>query len=210
MSDSQGGSNEPSMEEILASIRRIIAEDAVQEDRGAPPPAGPAPAPNANVAASAPREDVWPEDREAREHTPAPRENPSPEQAPAAADEEPILELTQLVNEDGSVTDLAADTAGRAMPFVREDEDQQHEERREQPYENTVPEAQAREELPPAEVIETEERIEDAELEEEHRDATEAAVQTEIRAWLDQHLPEVVERVVREEVERMLRRLKDT
>ena len=212
MSDSQGGSNEPSMEEILASIRRIIAEDAVQEDRGAPPPpaAGPGPVPNANVAASAPREEVWPEDREARQQTPPPQESPGREQAAAVVDEDPILELTQLVNEDGSVTDLAADTAGRAMPFVREDEDPQREERREQPYENTVPVAQARAESSSAEVIETEERIEDAELEEEHRGATEAAVQTEIKAWLDRNLPEVVERVVREEVERMLRRLKDT
>ena len=37
----------------------------------------------------------------------------------------------------------------------------------------------------------------------------ESQVDSEVRAWLDRNLPEMVERVVREEVERMLRRLKD-
>ena len=75
---------EPSMEEILASIRRIISEDAE----------GPKPAP----AAEAP---------------PAPAPEPEPR--------EDILELTDRVNDDGSVVSLGhgddfPDLAGEAKP----------------------------------------------------------------------------------------------
>src|SRR5579859_733587 len=67
MSDAKGQQNEPSMEEILASIRRIIAED------------GDTTAPAAEPAAAA-----------------------------AAAPVDDILELTDVVEPDGSVVSLNA------------------------------------------------------------------------------------------------------
>lgn len=71
---------EPTMEEILASIRRIISED---EQQGGDKPAAPA----ANDAA-------------------APAEKPTAE---APADD--ILELTEVVNADGSVSSLKDEEA---------------------------------------------------------------------------------------------------
>lgn len=68
------------MEEILASIRRIISEDEQQADK-------PAPTQNGSAAASP----------------------PAPAPAPAAAEAAPtdeVLELTEVVNDDGSVSSL--------------------------------------------------------------------------------------------------------
>jgi cell pole-organizing protein PopZ len=75
MSEAKGQQHEPSMEEILASIRRIIAEDG---DTAAPPAAA------------------------------KPAEKPEPPQ------EEEVLELTEVVEPDGSVVSLAAAAAERA------------------------------------------------------------------------------------------------
>jgi len=81
MSDS---SQEPTMEEILASIRRIISEDDAPEADAGLPPVPPAPAP----AASAPEELPIPEEEE-----------------PAAAefDDDDELELTDRVESHGDL-----------------------------------------------------------------------------------------------------------
>jgi cell pole-organizing protein PopZ len=80
MSEAKGQQHEPSMEEILASIRRIIAEDG---DTAAPPAAA----------------------------KPAEKPAPAPEPEPP---EEEVLELTEVVEPDGSVVSLAAAAAERA------------------------------------------------------------------------------------------------
>jgi cell pole-organizing protein PopZ len=72
---------EPTMEEILASIRRIISEDG-EEGGDKPAPKAAEPAAPASLA-------------------PAP---PAPASPPPAAD---VLELTQMVDDDGSVVSLA-------------------------------------------------------------------------------------------------------
>lgn len=233
MSDSRGGSNEPSMEEILASIRRIIAEDSEQVERNARQGSSASAAAESSAdptaeTAFASEAEHWPEDREAaRPQTLHPVPSPEPE------DGDDVLELTQLVNEDGSVTDLS-EGGGPAMPYVAEEETQEESlqrdpEIREEPQER---EAQVIEEhssivqthheqSPGEKVVETE-AVEDAEVEQDGpkvmtTEAGSAAgsaemraqVDSEVRAWLDRNLPEMVERVVREEVERMLRRLKD-
>ncbi|MEX0924206.1 MAG: DUF2497 domain-containing protein [Rhodovibrionaceae bacterium] len=209
MSDSQGGSNEPSMEEILASIRRIIAEDAEQEGKGGSPAAR---SQGSRLQADEPHRDDpkvtdsegWPEDREGAPRPAAPQ------------DEDDVLELTQLVNEDGSVTDLSEGSAGPAMPFVAEEDERGEEERRqaaqERPYEETASVVQSHHEPAPEESAAVEDEIEDAVLEDETRGTppvVQGEVDAQVRVWLDRNLPDMVERVVREEVERMLRRLKD-
>lgn len=83
MSEAKATQQEPSMEEILASIRRIISEDT---DPGKQPPAPPAPEP------------VMPE-------------------KPAAKPE--VLELTEMVEEDGSVVNLRT-AATKVKPVVPE------------------------------------------------------------------------------------------
>jgi cell pole-organizing protein PopZ len=91
MSDAKNQQAEPSMEEILASIRRIISEDtdAGKGQAAAPAAAAPAPAPAAQPAAAAP--------------PPPPPPPPQPAPAPAAD----VLELTEMVGDDGKVTDVA-------------------------------------------------------------------------------------------------------
>lgn len=74
---------EPSMEEILASIRRIISDDG---EAGKEPPTAPA------AAAPAP--------------TPAPAPPPAPAKPAVVAKAAEPLELTKMVGEDGKVTEL--------------------------------------------------------------------------------------------------------
>lgn len=83
---------EPTMEEILASIRRIISDDGAdtadkKEEAGIP-----APAP---VASSEP---------------------PSPAASATEAPAADVLELTQMVEDDGSVVDLAATPEAEHAP----------------------------------------------------------------------------------------------
>ncbi len=84
---------EPSMEEILASIRRIISEDdaPAADAAAAPEPAKAAPAAKA-------------------EQSPMPAPPPQPKRAPEPEPDEgdkDVLELTEMVSHDGSVVSLA-------------------------------------------------------------------------------------------------------
>ena len=87
--------HEPSMEEILSSIRRIIADEEA--------------------------EDAHPEDDElgaAEAHAEAMNEN-ADALAEAAEDEDPedVLELTKVVRESGDVVDLKAEGAAASEPY---------------------------------------------------------------------------------------------
>ena len=77
MSD-QNAQQEPSMEEILASIRRIISEDGEEETAAAP--------------------------EEAAEEVEVPEALAEPE--PEVEEEEDVLELTDDVQDDGTVVNL--------------------------------------------------------------------------------------------------------
>jgi uncharacterized protein len=81
--------NEPTMEEILASIRKIISEDAEA-------PAKPAETPAAAVPAAP--------------AAPPPAAQPAPpslrQEAASAPQDESVLELTDMVKDDGSVEKL--------------------------------------------------------------------------------------------------------
>jgi cell pole-organizing protein PopZ len=91
MTDAKNQQAEPSMEEILASIRRIISEDsdAGKGQAAAPAPAAPAPTPAPQPAAAAPP-------------PPPPPPAAPPEPAPAPD----VLELTEMVGDDGKVTEV--------------------------------------------------------------------------------------------------------
>ncbi len=101
MSDTKAQS-EPTMEEILASIRRIISDDGPE-------------------VAAAPKAGA-PETTETRATAPvaAPARLPEAPKAPPAD----VLELTQMVEDDGSVVDLAAaepaSDEGPQMPAAAE------------------------------------------------------------------------------------------
>jgi len=125
MSSKPEAQNEPTMEEILASIRRIISEDEAPEGKPA-------------VAAAAP------------EPQPASKPGPEPAAAEAPATAAPaaqpdgrgadnILDLTRMVAEDGSIVDLEA--ASEETPEESEPEAAAEEPEAEAP--ETEPEAAA-------------------------------------------------------------------
>jgi hypothetical protein len=107
---SEQTSQEPTMEEILASIRRIISED--DAPAGEEAEAAPAEAEAAAEAAPEPAPEPEPEPAAAAEPEPvAAAAQPEPEPEPAA--EEEALELTEKVETHG---DLDVFTAPAAEP----------------------------------------------------------------------------------------------
>jgi len=93
MSSKPEAQNEPTMEEILASIRRIISEDDPQD-------ANPA-----EAAPSAP---------------PTARAEPAPAPPVSGAGADNILDLTKMVADDGSIVDLEAEEAPQAASEAEE------------------------------------------------------------------------------------------
>ena len=84
---------EPTMEEILASIRRIISEDDAPAAEEAPAVAAPEPEPEPVAAAPEPVADVWETPDEVDEEI-------------EAEEEEEILELTDRVQPEETLGDL--------------------------------------------------------------------------------------------------------
>jgi cell pole-organizing protein PopZ len=179
MSDAKGQQHEPSMEEILASIRRIIAEDGDTTAPAAESAAAPA---DAAPAVAVPAED--------------------------------ILELTDVVEPDGSVVSMSAapakaEPAPPAPPPLREAA----------PFaepadgEGIVSPATA------AASVAAFSQITSLSSRSEPRDRNlgigaghltlESLVREELRPilkdWLDQYLPDMVERLVQEEITRLVR-----
>jgi uncharacterized protein len=176
MSEAKGQQHEPSMEEILASIRRIIAEDG---DTAAAP-AG------AKPAAPEPPEEV--------------------------------LELTEVVEPDGSVVSLAAAAAERAAappdpePMVQTEEPLRRPELVPPPVaEPIVSAATAAASVASLSQITAlsgrGERSGDIPLGAGHL-TLETLVREELRPilkdWLDRNLPDMVERLVRTEIARLV------
>ena len=202
MSDAEEqGQAEPTMEEILASIRRIISEDAPEGEEEAPAEE-PAEA-EEPVAAAEPE----PEPESEPEPDPAPEleSEPDPEPEPDLEDEEEdVLELTNMVGEDGSVVDLSA-----------EREAQQARAAEEQPDSPTDPSllsdltrtaatsallelastAEGRDDKPS--IVGGSRTLEMLVIE---------TLEPHLKVWLDKNLSGLVERIVREEIQKMVKR----
>lgn len=109
MSDANA-QNEPTMEEILASIRRIISEDDEEEQ----------PKPDAAEEEGSVEEmlnagpDPEPEPEPESDFGPEPEPEPEPEPGPEPEEEE-VLELTDMVEDENSDTDLTGDPAEDRM-----------------------------------------------------------------------------------------------
>jgi cell pole-organizing protein PopZ len=204
MSDEKS-QEEPTMEEILASIRRIISEN----DDGEAMPA------DEEAKAEAPAPATEPEAPEAKEEpTPAPAPAPEPEAA-----EEEILELTEVVEEETP----PADNAGDGDDLVVEEAPSA-------PEPEPVPAPVAR--VPDSDTL-VADPIAAAStaalgvlaqslnrdpgtvgnialgpgntLEDLVRDM----LRPMLKEWLDQNLAQLVERLVKKEIERMVRRAED-
>jgi uncharacterized protein len=184
MSDAKAQQHEPSMEEILASIRRIIAEDGDTAAPAAPPADG-------------------------RDEPVAPAPGPGMQAAGAGED---ILELTEVVDSDGSVVRLNAMAnpepapAPPRPPAAEPDDDEPVDER-------IVSAATAAASVAALSQITSlssrpESRERDLALGAGHL-TLEMLVREELRpilkSWLDQYLPDMVERLVQEEITRLVR-----
>lgn len=208
---------EPSTEEILASIRRIISEDDAAGEL----------------------------DQEGAE---ASRTRDAAAARDAAGEDEDVLELTEIVTDDGAVVSLAEAAAAAAeegeTPSAPEGKEQaaapktaaEGKPEQEQQGEPAVaegeealvaPSAEGEEELISeavagistdafaalAEALTRERRTGDAAGPGEADRAIEQVVREELRPllkeWLDQNLPSVVERLVKQELERMASRARD-
>ncbi len=168
MAEDKESNADPSMEEILASIRKIISDDT--------PPPEPEPAP---------------------EPKPASEPLPEPEPEPAASEE--VLELTQMIQDDGSITDLADEPAPPAAsePLVSEPAAETAASAFSS-FANTVDiERMATGANKPTFIGNGARTLEDMALE---------LMRPLLREWLDHNLPALVERLVQKEIERISHR----
>lgn len=198
---------EPSMEEILSSIRRIISED----EEGAPE----APLAKASPASAVEAGEAGGGDPEAED-----------------AD---VLELTQMVADDGKVVHLAEGKEPKVEMTAKADE---HEERREKaPVDNTELELRDTEAAPSPAAAVADSLLSDATAtaatqsfstltkavtreggpgtrlyataDKTLEDIVKELLRPMLKEWLDQNLPTITEKLVRKEVERAARRAEE-
>jgi uncharacterized protein len=202
---SENRAEEPSMEEILASIRRIISEDGAADEPE------PAPAPKA-AAKPAPKPQPVPEPEPEPEvdFEPVPAAEPEPEPEPEIEEEafvpeeeeEDILDLTEKIEDEPEVEPLFEEQKRRAQAaplpdFEDEDEGLVSPPKREEAvsaFANLTSTLEARHpELPIGAGHKTLESL------------TKEVMRPMLKDWLDKNLPHIVERLVREEIERIAR-----
>ena len=169
MAQSAAAQREPSMEEILASIRRIIEDsDTARSDDTAIP-----------VAANAPASrDVAP--REERAEAEEPAVEPQPATIEAEADEGELQADSLLTAEDLAAPSRVLDTARGSI----------------------ISEAAGRQ------VAAAFDELSEALMASRRRSFDEIAeemIRPMLQDWLDNNLPTLVERLVREEIERVAR-----
>ncbi len=169
MAEDNESNADPSMEEILASIRKIISDDK---------PAEPEP-----------------------QFEPEPIPEPEPEPEAEVALQEEVLELTQMIQDDGSVKDLAAAPEPVNLP--------EEEPLISEPvastaasafssFANTVDiERMASGSSRPTFIGNGARTLEDMVIE---------LMRPLLREWLDHNLPAIVERLVQKEIERISHR----
>ena len=195
----ENAEQEPTMEEILASIRRIINEDDEEQPEEA-----------------APEPEAEPEPEPVAEVEPDPEPEPEPE--PEAALEDEALELTDRVEDEAEPVEEPISVAEDIMIVDREDEVE--------PEPEPEPDFAAEPE-PVAEETEEEDALVDAApasaaagmfaaLSENLRVSSEQGQTLEgivremmrpmLKQWLDDNLPSIVEEKVQAEVERIARR----
>jgi hypothetical protein len=198
---------EPSMEEILASIRRIISEDGTPEDG----------AQDAAAAAPAPSEE--PEDAETSAEAEA--------VAPAEPDEDDVLELTEIAEEAGEEADQDSvdgmfDSAAEPEAELEAELEVEPEYEPEPapvstPHVASAPEggllsaaaASAAESQLSSLVAAVGQAQGGTPIGAGNRtieDLVKEVMRPMIKQWLDAHLPALTERIVRREVERLARR----
>ncbi len=231
MSEEVKTEEEPSIEEILDSIRQIISEDEemeeedpaanpVEEDSAEETPP-PEPAPVEEEPAAEPEAEAEPLDQSAIDDmdfdSPTPEPEPEAEAEPSpepesVEEEEDVLELTELVNSEENEMDV---------DMVEGDEISEPEP---EPIVEPIPEPEpvvasetdggslltaAAEAAAMSAVSELVRKTAIVNNSLTLEDIVRAELQPLLRDWLDKHLPTVIERLVKEELERVSKRVLD-
>ena len=193
MTDAKNQQAEPSMEEILASIRRIISDDP---DTGKGPAAAPAARAAAPVAPAA----------AAPSPPPPPHAAPAPPPQPAE-----VLELTEMVGDDGKVTDVAETKPSAPPPppppkAAVSDEDKLVSSQTASAAAGALAGLAAASRRPDAAGTLMGLGNGNTTLEEIVR----SEMRPILKAWLDENLPPLVERLVQREIKRITRQVDET
>jgi cell pole-organizing protein PopZ len=218
---------EPSMEEILASIRRIIADDdaskAAKPAAPAPKPAAPPPAAVAPAPKPAPAPQPAPPPPAAKNSQDdidamfaGAEAEPEPEPKPNGAPPADILELTEAMEAEPAPMPAPALRHIDAMPDVIEAPEPEPEpeelptveQARRQFHEQTGPERHLLSSRTTAAVDSAFNSLAQTVLVQNSRtldDLVREMLRPMLKAWLDDNLPNMVERLVRAEIERVSR-----
>jgi cell pole-organizing protein PopZ len=178
MSDAKG-QHEPSMEEILASIRRIIAEDNDAPEAGT----------------------------EGEAKAPAATAEPAPAAAAPASEDEDVLELTEVVEEE-PMADAPAPKAPTELELVAHSEPLPPEDEAEE--DRLISTASAAASVAALSQLVQRPRDRTSELpmgtvDRTLEDLIRELVRPLLKSWLDENLPLLVERLVRDEIGRLVR-----
>lgn len=233
MSQENEAEEEPSIEEILASIRQIIsdddeeetaAEEQEEEVAAAEPEAEPEPVePEPEVEAEPEPVEEIAKPEPAVEPEPAPEPEEVVETVEAPEEEEEILELTEKVEDEDEFmeVDIDADNASDDEELLDKAADQDDVVAAEEPV--AAPMIDAPQTQDEGDKLFSE-KVEEAALGAFASLATKPAAKIDrsgsvtiedvireemrpmLKAWLDQNLPELIERLVQEELERVARR----
>jgi cell pole-organizing protein PopZ len=206
-------SQEPSMEEILASIRRIIADDDATKsvpkpaEAVKPPPAPMRPVPPPRPPSPAPR---VPDPSLAEAVEAAPVEEPPVAPPPAMDESADILELTESM--EASLPPEPAPMPSPAFRTIDGSFDVGYEEAVEQPAPpppvSELPPSQLLSSATSAAVDSAFNSLAQTVLVHNARtleDLVREMLRPMLKAWLDDNLPGMVERLVRSEIERVSR-----
>lgn len=238
MSEAKGQA-EPTMEEILASIRRIISEDDAEADQATARATGNEAADEAPEAAHAPEPEpaAEPAAESAPESTPESEPEPAPDLAAdlapnlalepvtdfaagaetqtssavepefedeVASEEDDVLELTEMVEADGTVVNLAAERAAKGAIAAGDAEEQGL-----VGTETAAATVGSLSELARAAIAGSRSRRGSVGDGRTLEDIVREALRPELKAWLDSNLPALVEQIVRDEIKRLVRRAED-
>ncbi|HEU5275087.1 MAG TPA: DUF2497 domain-containing protein [Xanthobacteraceae bacterium] len=216
---------EPSMEEILASIRRIIADDDASKAKAVEPAPKPAAPPAARPAAAAPRPVPAPpkpeappaptnaqDDIDAMFATPEPEPEPEPEPKNGAAQPD-VLELTEAMEAPPEPPPALRRIDGTSDVIYEETEPEPREsptvgEARRQFREHTDVDRGLLSPTTTAAVDSAFNSLAHTVLVQNSRTLDELVremLRPMLKAWLDDNLPNMVERLVRAEIERVSR-----
>lgn len=208
---------EPSMEEILASIRRIISEDGEEGEEAPPPEEAAEPEPT-------PESEAEPESEPDAEPEPEPEAEPEPEVEPEP-EAEAELEPEPDFEEEEDVLDLTDMEEEQPEPLFDEQKFSDDEPEPAPAPPPPPPPLQQPQQAPPseglvsppqaAETVDAFSRLNEKLNEDYHElpigngaitleRLTRELMRPMLKEWLDQHLPMMVERLVREEIERLV------